>query len=147
MAEENKVELKLRGKQIRFVLEYIANEGNATKAAIAAGYSHGCARQIASENLSKPHVKKAIEKHEKAIAIAAGITPEIIAEMIMNEATGLNEDSNQSGRISALKLLSDYVGGFDKNKNKVEHSGGVDLRGKSDAELLEIINGEGTSGE
>ena len=62
------------------------------------------------------------------------ITAEDIAKALMKEAGMMGnppDDSVQSARISALKTLTDYTGDFDKNKNKVEHSGYVD-RSESD---------------
>lgn len=52
---------KLTPKQQRFVSEYL-RLGNATKAAIAAGYSEKTANRIATENLSKPVIARAIER-------------------------------------------------------------------------------------
>jgi len=52
---------KLTPKQTRFVDEYLLDL-NATQAAIRAGYSKKTARQVASENLSKPDIAKAIAK-------------------------------------------------------------------------------------
>lgn len=132
---------KLTIKQARFVLEYVANGGNGTKAAIAAGYGEKSAAISASENLKRDYIQRAIEEHELAIAKAAGITPEIMASMIMDEARGIPDDSTQAGRLKAMQLLIEYSGGFDKNKQRVEHSGGIDLSSKSDEELLEMLEG------
>lgn len=55
----------LTEKQQKFVLEYLLNGGNATKAAIKAGYSKKTADQIGSELLQKTRVKEAISKHRK----------------------------------------------------------------------------------
>lgn len=52
---------KLTAKQQRFCDEYLIDL-NATQAAIRAGYSEKNARNIASENLAKPNIKKHIEK-------------------------------------------------------------------------------------
>lgn len=49
----------LTPKESRFVDEYMVDL-NATQAVIRAGYSAKSARQIASENLSKPHIQAAI---------------------------------------------------------------------------------------
>ena len=132
---------KLTIKQARFVLEYVANNGNGTKAAIAAGYGEKSAAISASENLKRDYIQRAIEEHELAIARAAGITPEVMASMIMDEARGIPDDSTQAGRLKAMQLLIEYSGGFDKNKQRVEHSGGIDLSSKSDEELLEMLEG------
>ena len=56
---------KLTVKQATFVTAYLLNGGNATQAAISAGYSEKTAQEIGSENLSKPIIKSAIEKHQK----------------------------------------------------------------------------------
>lgn len=48
-------------KQQLFVSEYMV-DNNATQAAIRAGYSEDTAKQIGSENLSKPAIAKEIEK-------------------------------------------------------------------------------------
>lgn len=57
---------KLTQKQQRFVDEYIIS-GNATQAAIKAGYSKKTAKQMGTENLAKPIVKTAIEKRNAEI--------------------------------------------------------------------------------
>ncbi|MBB4004467.1 terminase small subunit [Aurantimonas endophytica] len=51
--------MTLTAKQRRFVDEYLVDL-NATQAAIRAGYSERTARQVASENLAKPDIAKAI---------------------------------------------------------------------------------------
>jgi len=51
----------LTNKQRRFVIEYV-DDGNATQAAIRAGYSPKTARAIGSELTKKPHIARAITK-------------------------------------------------------------------------------------
>lgn len=51
----------LTPKQQRFVEEYLIDL-NATQAAIRAGYSEKTAKEIGSENLTKPDIQKAIEE-------------------------------------------------------------------------------------
>lgn len=53
--------MKLTEKQKRFADEYIIS-GNATQAAIKAGYSKKTARFVAAENLTKPNIKNYIDK-------------------------------------------------------------------------------------
>ena len=57
--------MKLTKKQDAFVKEYLLNGFNATQAAVKAGYSEHTAYSIGNENLSKPEIKSAIEKHQK----------------------------------------------------------------------------------
>lgn len=53
--------IKLTSKQRKFADEYVKT-GNATQSAINAGYSDKTARFIGAENLSKPNIKKYIDK-------------------------------------------------------------------------------------
>ena len=55
---------KLTPKQQRFVSEYL-RLGNATQAAIAAGYSEKTAFRIGAENLQKPAISRAIERAQQ----------------------------------------------------------------------------------
>lgn len=53
-------EMKLTEKQQMFVDEYIIDL-NATQAAIRAGYSEKCARQVGNANMSKVYIKQEIQ--------------------------------------------------------------------------------------
>ena len=55
------LEKSLTLKERLFVLEYQANGGNATQAAIAAGYSAKCAAVQGSQNLRKPKIRAFLE--------------------------------------------------------------------------------------
>lgn len=68
-------------KQSRFVAEYLI-DGNATQAAIRAGYSAKTAYSIGEENLRKPEIAAAVKaEHEKLLA-KTGITAErVLQEM------------------------------------------------------------------
>lgn len=57
---------KLTTKQKKFCDEYIKS-GNATKAAIEAGYAKKSAHSIATENLQKPALKSYIEEQMKKL--------------------------------------------------------------------------------
>lgn len=57
--EVSSIAKKLTSKQQKFVNEYIIS-GNATQAAIKAGYSKRTARKIGQENLTKPDIKAAL---------------------------------------------------------------------------------------
>lgn len=55
----------LTQKQELFIAEYLL-DGNATRAAIAAGYSPDTAKEMGYENLTKPHIASEIAKrHQK----------------------------------------------------------------------------------
>lgn len=73
---------RLSHKQQRFVDEYLV-DGNATQAAIRAGYSRRTARQIGSENLSKPYIAEAIEQKQAAYRAQVVVTREwIVGQML-----------------------------------------------------------------
>ena len=58
--------MKLTEKQKRFC-DYYIETGNATEAAIKAGYSQRTARFIGAENLTKPNIKLYIEQRLKEL--------------------------------------------------------------------------------
>ena len=58
--------VKLTPKQDAFVKAYLLNGGNATQAAVEAGYSKKTANEQGSQNLAKLSIKEAIKEHQKA---------------------------------------------------------------------------------
>lgn len=62
----DKLQKKLSVKQQKFCHEFIVT-GNSTAAAISAGYSKATARQIASENLTKPYIQQYIKHVTKKL--------------------------------------------------------------------------------
>lgn len=59
-------DVKLTEKQKRFA-DYYIETGNGTEAAIRAGYSEKTAKEIASENLTKPNIKGYIHSRLKEL--------------------------------------------------------------------------------
>ena len=57
--------MKLTPKQDAFVKAYLLNGGNATQAAIDAGYSKKTAKVTGSENLTKPDIAASIKEHQR----------------------------------------------------------------------------------
>ncbi len=64
---------KLTAKQARFIEEYLLDL-NASAAARRAGYSEKTANRIATENLSKPVISKAIQDAKSDRAMRTGLT-------------------------------------------------------------------------
>lgn len=58
---------KLTPKQKAFADNYIKNGGNATAAAVSAGYSKKVAKEIGYENLTKPHISAYIAERQAEI--------------------------------------------------------------------------------
>ncbi|OZI09168.1 hypothetical protein BWI93_05325 [Siphonobacter sp. BAB-5385] len=87
MAEELEDEIEIpkkpeefSDKQWRFVEEYCV-DCNATQAALRAGYSAKSARQIGSENLSKPYIVAEIKRRLDALAMTAEQATKIISDI------------------------------------------------------------------
>ena len=109
----------LTPKQQRFVEEYLIDL-NATQAAIRAGYSEKTAKEIGSENLTKPNIAKAIAEAQEKLSNKAQVTVEMVVQGLLNEAKDLSESSTQSARVSAWAHLGKHLGMF---KDKIEHTG------------------------
>jgi phage terminase small subunit len=115
--------------------EYTSNGFNGTQAAIVAGYSESSSRTIASDLLAKQYMKNAVEAKLRGIALAQSLKAQDILDMAVTELQNSGDDSTQGSRKQLMEFISQYTGGFDANKRKIEHSGGVDLSGLSDEEL------------
>ena len=109
----------LTPKQQRFVEEYLIDL-NATQSAIRAGYSEKTAKEIGSENLTKPNIAKAIQEAQESLSNKTQLTVDMIVNGLLNEAKDLSEGSTQSARVSAWAHLGKHLGMF---KDKVEHTG------------------------
>ena len=127
---------KLTQKQQRFVDEYIIS-GNATQAAIKAGYSKKTAKQMGTENLAKPIVKTAIEKRNEEIKSekTADMTEvmEYLTSVMRGEQTesvatakGVYDDVEVSAkdRIKAAELIGKRHGAW---TDKKEINGSLDI--------------------
>ena len=137
---------KLTPKQARFVEEYLVDL-NATQAAIRAGYSEKTARQVASENLSKPYIQEAVAQAprersertkvdqdwviERLIAIhdaAMGAHPVYDKE---GEEKGFTFNPNAANR--ALELLGRHLGMF---TDRLDLGGTLGIRHEDALEVL-----------
>lgn len=134
--------MKLTEKQKRFA-DYYIETGNATEAAIRAGYSQKTARFIGAENLTKPNIKKYIddrlrEIEDKRIAkaeevlkhLTAAMRGEIEEEVVVVEGIGegesrarvLKKQISAKERIKAAELLGKRYSLF---TDKVDLEGNV----------------------
>ena len=73
MAPSGKDKKKLTDKERRFCEEYVI-DWNATRSAIAAGYSKKTAAVIGFENLTKPYIKEYISKIKEDLSKLSGVT-------------------------------------------------------------------------
>ena len=124
---------KLTGKQKMFIKEYLVDL-NATQAALRSGYSEKTARQVGSENLSKPYIQEAIQKEVQKRASGVSITVEDVLQDLIDtrlqcqgKMSYIDAQGNEridsaavNGRIKNNELLGKYLTMF---VDKVEHSG------------------------
>ena len=90
---------KLTTKEQLFVMEYLACNSGA-EAARRAGYSENTAKEIAYENLTKPHIKDAIEqKRTEQLGDIESRTDWLVNRLTV-EAT--DENNGESTRVRAL---------------------------------------------
>ncbi|MCP5008128.1 MAG: terminase small subunit [Planctomycetes bacterium] len=87
---------KLTQKQALFVAEYL-KDPNATQAAIRAGYSKKTAKQIATENLSKPAIAKAIQAAFKKRMDKVEVDAYWVLQRLVDEAEADVADLYQEG--------------------------------------------------
>ena len=154
------IERKLTPKQQDFADHYI-KLGNATEAAIKAGYSKRTAKEIASENLTKPNIKNYIDERMEMLKTERVADQQEILEtltsVLRGEATaatlrGIGEGAQvidedmpptMGERIKAAELLGKRYRMWTE-KVDVEHSGEVDskldLSRLTDEELRALAN-------
>ena len=108
---------KLTPKQDKFVKAYTINGGNATQAAIEAGYKVDNARVMGAENLSKPAIQAHLEEHKKQNNKAYTISVEKRLKWLeeITEA-GLGEYHDQQGN-SRKENLSAAKGAIEVMNN------------------------------
>jgi len=100
----------LTPKQNRFIEEYLLDL-NATQAAIRAGYSEKTARQVASENLSKPYIAKAVADKQSELSERTGDTLEKLDADIQDLYLACREEVPlfKNGKIIGYKMRNAAV--------------------------------------
>ncbi|MEK1350143.1 terminase small subunit [Limosilactobacillus fermentum] len=127
---------KLTLKQQRFVDEYIIS-GNATQAAIKAGYSKKTAKQMGTENLAKPIIKAELDRRnaeiqsaktmdmqevmERLAAMGRGETTE---ETVTNKGEVIETATRNADKLKAMELIGKRFGAW---TDKKEISGNLDI--------------------
>jgi phage terminase small subunit len=99
-------------KQTMFISEYL-KDFNATRAAKEAGYSEKTAKEIGSQNLTKPEIRQAIEKYinETLDNDKMTLKREIIDELRIIAFTR-GEEVNETAKLKAIELLGKYMSMF-----------------------------------
>mgnify|MGYP000689929119 FL=1 len=132
---------KLTPKQDAFVKAYLLNGGNATQAAISAGYSKKTANEQGAQNLAKLSIKEAIQEHQKEaqkdFIWSKEKKLELLQRIVNVAATEDGEKGmiNMQGAIAAIKehnLMQGDNAPVETNNNiKVEQSLADKLTGGS----------------
>ena len=76
----------LTQKQQRFIKEYLVDL-NGTQAAIRAGYSKNCAKEIGYENLTKPHIAQSIQAEMNQRSERCQIDQDYVLEKLVRLAS------------------------------------------------------------
>lgn len=106
----------LTAKQQRFIEAY---SGNATQAAIQAGYSAKTAYAIGQENLKKPEIQQAI--HEREQARLDGLIANRDERLAFLTGVMRDAEHKTQDRLKACELLCRACGDFiDKSNVQVE---------------------------
>ena len=120
---------KLTPKQATFVEEYLIDL-NATRAAKAAGYSEKTAKQMGSENLSKPDVQDAVAKAMDARSKRVLITQDDVIINIMRLSQKAEADDKMGDALRGQEMLGKTMAMFTDKKEiegniKIEVNTGV----------------------
>ena len=115
---------KLTTKEQLFVMEYLACN-NGAEAARRAGYSEHTAKEIAYENLTKLHIKSAIdEKRREQLGDIESRTDWLVTRLT---AEALDEENGESTRVRALEVLGKVFGSYAPEKAEVTTYSGAFL--------------------
>ncbi|WP_288531550.1 terminase small subunit [uncultured Secundilactobacillus sp.] len=120
---------KLTVKQQKFADEYIIS-GNATQAAIAAGYSQKTAGSVGNENLKKPAISSYIKQRTKAISNSKIANQQEILQYLTSVLRGEETESvatakgifsgvdvGAKDRLKAAELLGKHTAMWTENRN------------------------------
>jgi phage terminase small subunit len=103
--------LKLTVKQDKFVKAYLLNGGNATQAAIKAGYSKSAARIIGAQNLTKTNIKQRLSEYQKKsdqdFALSKSEKLNYL-ELIMKAAMLKDSDKGMINMVSAIAAIKEH---------------------------------------
>ncbi len=103
------VAMKLTPKQQAFA-DYYIQTGNATEAAIQAGYSEKTAKQTGYENLTKPYIQQYIEEKQKELESNRMADMTEVREF-WTEAMR-NPDNAMKDRLKASEMIARTSGAF-----------------------------------
>jgi len=101
--------MKLTPKQIRFVDEYLV-DFNASRAAIAAGYSFSGAKVQGSRLLTNVNVRKLVERRQQATSERLRITRDDVIKGLVVAAEQARLNKDPISMIAAMSEVSKMMG-------------------------------------
>lgn len=110
--------MALNAKQRRFVTEYL-RDGNASAAAVRAGYSENGAGQIAYKLLKKAEIARLVADGQRKIEEKVGLS---LDECFARMADEANNAESARDRLAALSMIAKLQ---HKCSEHVEHSGSL----------------------
>lgn len=125
----------LTDKQKQFCKEYVT-DWNATRAAIASGYSENTAQVIGSENLSKPIIKEYIEYIQEDLLKLCGIS--VLGNINVLKEILENKESRETDRIKALEVVNKMLGLNAPEKREVTNK--IDLTAEEKEARIQELN-------
>lgn len=93
-------------KQDAFVKAYLLNGGNATQAAIDAGYSKKTAQQVGSENLLKPVIAASIAEHQRRSDADFIYSKDEKLRLLQKAMSRCSIDDEEKGMLNAPSLIA-----------------------------------------
>ena len=132
--------MKLTIKQQRFADEYIIS-GNATEAAIMAGYAKRAAYQQGAENLKKPHIKTYIAERLEAINSAKIADQTEVLQYLTSVMRGTSQSAvvvieGDGDGVSSARLM-------DKTPDEKEKLKAAELLGKRYGTFTDKVSVDG----
>ena len=99
-------------KQRAFCQGYLSHNGNATQAAISAGYSMHTATEMAAENLTKPHIRLEIARLKAENAREVDISPARVLRRLDAISQAAEADGQYSAARGCEELIGKHIGMF-----------------------------------
>ena len=136
----------LTAKQQRFVAEYLV-DGNATQAAVRAGYGVAGARIAGYRALRNVAISRAIAGRQRADATRLSITRERALAGLLEAVAVAREKREPAAMIAGWKAIASMLGLMAPARVEVEARAGENgFERMSDTELLAVMAGGGAVG-
>lgn len=133
----------LTPKQLRWIDEFLV-DGNATAAAVRAGYSERSARSIAHENMIKPDIQAVLAERRGVVAERLQISREGVVQGLLDAVDFARAQSNPAAMVAGLREIGKMLGYYAPAVQRLEVAGdatGLEqrLQQMPDHELLALV--------